>query len=382
MLWQNIPYQTAVKNYLSELYLNNRLPHALLIKGEEGSATLPIALGFMQFLHCDNQNKKLHPCGECKSCKQTKNLFFSGFQLVIPAFSTSQKNENEENDTYKVFYELFKENIFITFDDVLKATKGKNKQALITVQTIHQIIENVSYSALGNKYNIICIWHPESMLPSAANKLLKTLEEPPPQTLFLLVTSKPEELLATILSRIQQISIPHYTQKEMVDFLIEKYQIDSSKAQEISEISNGNINKAIQLLTNLDEYIELLNDFKEFARLAIKFDYDEIDNWIKKYESKGRESLKFFLEYSMDVFHNALIQNFNLPQLIKTTQQEKEFISKFYLYAHQENIPALFEIFNDAYLHTTRNANIRILLNDLFLRCNELLKKKKSATDV
>lgn len=381
MLWQEIPGLNNIKQHLAELHLTNTLPHAILLKGEDGNAALPLALGFMQFLHCDDVNKKNHPCEECKSCKQTQNLFYPGFKIVLPKFSSSQK-ENEEKDITDIFYQLFKENIFVTFDDILKESKGKNKQAIISVQDIHQIIESVSYSAIGNKYNIVCIWHPEMMMPAAANKLLKTLEEPPPQTLFILVTDKPDELLATIISRVQQISVPGFSQKEIIDFLIDKHSTNPQKAQEIAEISNGNINKALHILFHFDEYSELLNDFKDFARLSIKYEYDGIDKWIKKYEAAGREALKRFLEYALDILHHALLQNYQLNHLIKTTQPEKDFISKFYPYAHDENIPKLYELFNEAYQHVVRNANIRILLNTLFLRCNELLKKKNTVSNV
>jgi DNA polymerase-3 subunit delta' len=161
-----------------------------------------------------------------------------------------------------------------------------------------------------------------------------------------------------------------------LDYLITQFNINQDKAQEIAFISNGNINKAIHILNNYEEYTALLNDFKEFARLAIKFEMASIDQWIKKYESEGREALKRFLEYSLDIFHYSLLQHFHLQDKIKATQQEKDFIAKFYPYANEDNIPKLYELFNDAYHHTVRNANVRILLTDLFLRCNELFKKK------
>lgn len=379
MIWQKIPDLEPLKHYLVGLYKNNQLPHALLFKGEDGGAALPIALGFIQYLYCEHPDN-LHPCGECRPCKQTKNLFYPSFHFVLPKFSAaSQRSDSpEESDIHQVFYKKFAENPFISFDDILKEVKGKNKQTLISVQDVHQIIEGVSYAAVGNQYNTVCIWNPELMMPAAANKLLKTLEEPPPQTLFILVSPKPEELLATIISRVQQIEVPRFSEKDITDYLIQQFHTEAPKAQEIAEIANGNINKAIHILTNYEEYTELLNDFRELARLSIKYDINGIENWIKKYETNGRESLKRFLEYSLEILHNALLQQYQLPSLIKTIQPEKEFISKFYLYAHDENIPALYELFNDAYHHITRNANIRILLSDLFLRCNELLKKKTS----
>ncbi|MCX7728237.1 MAG: hypothetical protein N2203_02090 [Bacteroidia bacterium] len=383
MLWKELPNLSSSKNYLTELYLNNSLPHAIMLKGEEGAAILPLALGFVQFIYCDNLSKKDFPCGECKSCKQTKNLFYPGFQFVLPKFSaSSQKQESNEDDIQLLFYQLFKENIFLSFDDILKEAKGKNKQAFISVQDIHKVIESVSYSAIGGKYNVVCIWHPEMMMPAAANKLLKTLEEPPPQTLFILITHQPEELLPTIISRVQQIHVPLFSDKDIVDYLIDKYSAEPSKAQEISEICNGNLNKAIGILHHFDEYSALLNDFREFARLSIKYDYDGIDQWIKKYETAGREAVKRFLQYVLDVLHHCLLQNYQLNHLIKTTQQEKEFISKFYLYAHSENIPKLYEVFNEAYHHVVRNANLRMLLNTLFLKSNELLKKQNTVSNV
>lgn len=377
MIWEQIPNLHSIKQYLAGLYLQNHLPHALLLKGEKGSAALPIAIGFMQFIQCDNPDKKLYPCGVCKACKQTRNIFCPDFQLVLPKFSSSQKkDETDETDIQTTFYQLFKENIFITFDDLLKEVKGKNKQAFISVQDIHQIIESVSYTATGHKYKIVCIWCPEMMMSAAANKLLKTLEEPPEQTLFILITSKPEELLPTILSRVQQISIPRFSDEDVINYLVDKYNASLQQAESVATIVNGDINKAILILNNFEEYSELLNDFREFARYSIKYDYDSIDKWIRKYESAGREALKRFLEYCLEILHNALLQNYQLKDKIRATSLEKEFISKFYLYAHPDNIPKLYEVFNEAYHNTARNANIRILLTDLFLRCNELLKKK------
>lgn len=377
MIWQKIPGLESLKQYLVGLHKHHQLPHALLFKGEDGGAALPMALGFIQYLYCE-QPHHIYPCGVCKTCQQTKNLFHPSFHFVLPKFSTStQKSDKvEESDVSQLFYKKFDKNPFISLNDILKEVKEKNKQTLISVQDVHQIIENVSYAAIGNKYNTVCIWNPELMMPAAANKLLKTLEEPPPQTLFILVSSKPEELLTTILSRVQQIEIPKFSEKDITDYLIQQYHTDIAKAREIAEIVNGNINKALHILNNYEEYTELLNDFREFARLSIKYDINGIANWIKKYETHGREYLKQFLEYSLEILHNALLQQYHLSSLIKTIQPEKEFISKFYLYAHDKNIPALYELFNEAYHHITRNANIRILLFDLFLRCHELLKKK------
>ncbi|GIV27932.1 MAG: DNA polymerase III subunit delta' [Bacteroidia bacterium] len=376
MLWHKIPDLESLKLYLTELFVRQQIPHALLFKGEEGGAALPLALGYMQLLYCDNPHNNF-PCGICKSCKQTENLFYPGFHFVLPKFSQStQKSEgSEDSDLLKIFYSIFKENIFLTFDDVLKDAKGKNKQAFISVQEVHQIIESVSYSAIGNKYNIVCIWNPEYMQPAAANKLLKTLEEPPPQTLFFLICSRPEELLATILSRVQKIEVPKFNDKDVVDYLIINYQVEPSKAQEIAMICQGNINKAIQILLHYDEYIALLDDFREFARLAIKYDVNGIEQWMRNYESAGREAFKRFLEYALDILHYAIMQNYQLPQLIRTTQHEKAFISKFYPYVHFNNMEKLYDLFNTAYNNVSRNTNLRITMSELFLRCNELLKK-------
>ncbi len=381
MLWQDIPDLENIKRHLVQLHQQNQLPHAILFKGEQGNAVLPTVLGFMQYLYCDHPQNN-YPCGLCKSCKQTKNLYYPEFKFILPHFSSAKNDQSEEADMFKTFYRLIFDNIFLSFDDVLKEVKGKNKQAFIFADDVHQMIESVSYSAVGNKYKIICIWTPEMMNTIAANKLLKTLEEPTPQTLFFLVTSKPDELLPTILSRVQQITIPNFSNQDIIDYLVAKYDVQPNRAQEIAQASNGNINKAIHILNYFDEYEELLNDFRELARLSIKYDYDGIDKWMSKYENAGREALKKFLEYTLNVFHYSLLKDYELEHLIKTIQIEREFISRVHPYVHQNNIPKLYEIFNDAYHHATRNANMRILLNNLFLRCNEVLKKKNNTQHV
>ncbi len=374
MIWQKIPGLETTKSFLIELHKHNQLPHAILLSGKEGSAVLPIALGFSQFLLCDTP-KDLLPCGECKSCKQTQNLFYPGFQIILPKFSTA-KSDEAENQFLKLFFDLFKENIFIGFDDILKETKDRSKQALISVQDIHRVIESTAFTAEENKYKIIIIWMPELMPPASANKLLKTLEEPPPQTLFMLVSYNPEKLLPTIISRLQQIPVPIFTDEQVSTYLINHFSLQKEKADDIAFIAEGNINKAIQLIENIENYYTLLNDLKAFIRNAIKFDFNEIEKWIKNYEDIGREGLKRFFEYSLGVLHNALLFNYQAIEVSKVTDGEKSFIEKLLPYVRKDNISTLHDLFNDAYHQVSRNANMRTLLIDLFLRCNETLPKK------
>jgi DNA polymerase-3 subunit delta' len=220
------------------------------------------------------------------------------------------------------------------------------------------------------------IWQPERMNAESANKLLKILEEPPEQTVFILVTNHADQLLATITSRVQHIKFYNCSEKEIADALVSHYRVNQEVAVQAALLAGGSYSEAIKLLTHNDEGVSFLNHFQSFMRLALRFDCAKAIEWIDANAATGREKQKQFLQYGLEVFRDCLMFNYGDRNLVRLSGQERQFLEKFAPYVNRKNYQKLVEEFNNSYYYIERNANPKILFMDLALMSNELINQK------
>lgn len=217
------------------------------------------------------------------------------------------------------------------------------------------------------------IWQPEKMNQESANKLLKILEEPPEKTLFILVCNHPEQLLATIISRVQQIPFYKLDARDITQALIDQYHCDENAAKQAAMLSDGNFREAQLLLQHQDGSDSYLQNFRNFMLIALKFDAPKAVAWVDENARIGREKQKQFLQYGLEIFRDCLMLNFGSSGLVRHSGEEMEFIKKFSRFVHQRNYEKLLEEFNSAFYHIERNANPKILFMDLIMKTNELI---------
>jgi DNA polymerase-3 subunit delta' len=204
MLYSGIIGQSEAKARLKHMVAENRVPHALLFAGRSGSGNLPLALAFAQHLFCTNKTEE-GACGKCPSCEQVDGLVHPDLHLVFPIVKTEGRKLS--NDYVHEFREAFTDSPYMDIHYWFSSISGENKQPLIGVDEAAEILRKLSYTSFLGSYKLMMIWLPEKMNVEAANKLLKILEEPTEDTIFLLVSDAPEQLLATIRSRVQQIPL-------------------------------------------------------------------------------------------------------------------------------------------------------------------------------
>jgi DNA polymerase III subunit delta' len=374
MLYSQIVGQNEPKHRLLKMVNEGRVPHALLFTGKEGCGNLPAAIAFAQHLFC-TQKTESGACGICISCNKVSKLIHPDLHLVFPIISRPKEVE-VSNDVIKEFRKAFLRNPYFTLNDWNAEQNAENKQPLISVKESNEILRKISYTSFEGSYKIMVIWQPEKMNTEASNKLLKILEEPPEKTIFILVANHTEQLLVTILSRVQQIPFYACTEQEVVEALMRVYKVNSAKASEVALIANGNFSEALALSIEMDEGVSLLNHFQAFMRLALKFDANKALAWIDENAITGREKQKQFLQYALEVFRDALMFNFGDKSLIRLSGNEREFLSKFAPFINQKNYERLVEEFNSNYYYVERNANPKILFMDLLLKTNELINMK------
>jgi DNA polymerase-3 subunit delta' len=221
------------------------------------------------------------------------------------------------------------------------------------------------------------IWLPEKMHPSAANKLLKLIEEPPDKTLFLLVSEEPDKMLPTILSRCQLIRVPGFTDEEIREFLTINFKAEKQKADEIAEVANGNIIKAIELIENEDSSLQNLDRFRTLMRFAWKRDVMSLISWSENLSATGREAQKEFLSYSLRLLRGNLMLTLGQlkNRLVFLAGDEASFSANFHPFINPGNIYQLTDEFNLAFSHVEANGNARIIFLDLALKVTKLISK-------
>jgi len=373
MLYNQIIGQTEAKQRLAKMVNENRVPHALLFNGKDGCGNLPTAFAFAQHLFCTDKNEQ-GACSVCNACNKVAKLIHPDLHLVVPI--AKSKDIKKTDDVVKEFREAFLQNPYLTLNDWVNELNAENKQPIIPVEEAADILKKLSYTSYEGSYKIMIIWQPEKMNTEAANKLLKILEEPPEQTIFILVTNNAEQLLATIISRVQNIPFYDVSEGEITEALIQNFKVNADVAEQTAMLANGNYAEALHILTHNDDSVSFLANFQAFMRLALKFDCNKALQWIDENAGIGREKQKQFFQYGLEVFRDSLMFNYGSKDLIRLSGQEKQFLEKFAPFVNQKNYEKLVEEFNTNYYYIERNANPKILFMDLILKTNELINLK------
>jgi len=370
VFFKDIIGQAEVKERLLHMFKDNRVPHALLFSGPEGSGNLPAAFAFIQYVFCTD--KQAHDsCGQCPSCLKASKLAHPDMHLVFPI--SKSKHVRTSNDLVKEFREAFLEMPYMTLNDWFNSLNAENKQPLIPADEANDILKKLSYTSYEGGYKVMMIWQPEKMNTESANKLLKILEEPPEKTLFVMVCNHPEQLLATIISRVQQILFYQLSVEDISKGLVAQYQCDPAAARQAALLSDGSYREAQLLLQHSDGGTAYLQNFRAFMLIALKFDAPKAVAWIDENARTGREKQKQFLQYGLEIFRDCLMMNFGSAELVRHSGEEREFVGKFSRFVHRRNYERLLEEFNSAFYHIERNANPKILFMDLIMKTNELI---------
>ncbi len=373
MLYNKVIAQTEAKQRLKKMVVDERIPHALLFSGKDGVGNLPAALAFAQHIYC-TQKTTDGACGECTSCNKVAKLIHPDLHFVYPI--AKSKDVRSSTDVIKEFREAYLQNPYLTLNDWFNELSADNKQPIIPVEEASEILRKLSYTSYEGSYKTMIIWQPEKMNTEAANKLLKVLEEPPDQTLFILVSNNPEQLLATIISRVQQIPFYALKDEEIKNALIDLYHVNPEIASQTAMLANGSFSEAKSILTQNEDTVSLLGTFQSFMRLALKFDCNKAFLWVDETSAIGREKQKQFFQYGLEVFRDALMYNYGNRDLVRLAGQEKQFLEKFAPFVNQKNYEKLVDEFNNNYYYIERNANPKILFTDLLLKVNELINLK------
>ena len=381
MLFKDIAGHKKIKEKLIYTIKNKRVSHALLFDGPEGNGKLALAIAYAQYLSCTNK-KENDSCGECPSCKKYRKLIHPDLHFVYPVVKTKKTTKPVSDDYIKEWRTFILERPYHAFNPWLEHIGVENQQAGIFAQESSEIIRKLNFKTFEAEYKVMIVWMPEKMNTAASNKLLKMIEEPPPKTLFILVSENRERIIKTILSRTQTIKIPKIDNQSIFDKIKEKYNFDNEKINEIVRIANGSCLKAEKAIKSEGEenISENFKNFTDLMRLSYSVEVSGLIKWSEQISKLGRERQKEFINYSLLMLRENFIMNI-APEvknnIVYLSGKEKQFSDKFCKFIHQNNINHLNNEFNKASRHIERNGYDKLIFLDLALKTAKLLKIKQ-----
>ena len=375
MNFAQIPGQKEIKGKLLRSVKEERVSHAQLFAGPEGCGSMALALAYARYISCEDRSD-IDSCGTCKSCVKYEKLIHPDLHFVFPVIKGKKVTDPVSDNYLGEWREFVKRSPYFTLNNWMDSIEVGNAQGMIFASEASEIIKKLSLKTFESDFKIMIIWLPEKMHQATANKLLKMIEEPPEKTLFLLVSEEPDKVIPTILSRCQLVKIPSFSSSDIEKYLINRFNIATDKAADISRVSNGNITRAIELCENEDSSLTNLERFKSLMRFAWKRDIISLINWSEEMASTGREAQKNFISFSLRLLRENLMLSLDQHRngLVFLTGDEADFSGKFHLSVNQNNIYPLNEELNLVYSHIESNGNAKIIFLDLALKVTRLIR--------
>ncbi|NNF85328.1 MAG: DNA polymerase III subunit delta' [Winogradskyella sp.] len=382
MLFSEILGQTHIKSHLITSADNGRIPHAQLFVGPEGSGTLPMALAYAQYILCKNTSGE-NTGGDEKCNARFKNFSHPDLHFAFPVTKTDAVKKHPVSSKFlDDWRQMLNQQPYANLFDWYRQLGVENRQGQISVEEAQEIVKSLALKSYEGGYKVMIIWMAEKMNTQSANKLLKLIEEPPEKTVFILIAEEEEQLINTIRSRCQILHFPPLTEEVIMEALVNKFNIDKSIASKIAHQSNGNFNKAADLVYKDSEDIQFEEWFVYWVRSAFKAKGNKsaihnLISWSEELARAGRETQKQFLQFCLDYFRQALMHNYNAKALVYTESNADGFqIEKFAPFVHNGNILDITSELESAIYHIERNGNAKIILTDLSIKLTRLLHKK------
>lgn len=374
MAFEQVIGQRETQQRLMQMVGEGRLPHAIMLCGPKGCGKMALAMGFAKVLLSKRPGDPDCPESPMLAKWEHPDLHFTYPTIKLPSMSSDHKPVSD--DFAHEWHELIMGGPYFTMTEWLEQMGGENQQAIITAGESDNLLRKLSLKSSQGGYKVSLIWLPERMNTECANKILKLIEEPPSQTVFIMVCEEPDRLLETIRSRVQRIDVRKIADEDICQALESKRGLDGDTAHRISRMANGSWIKALDMLGTDSENELFLDMFQTLMRLAYQRKVKDLKAWAERMASMGRERQKRFLEYFLRMIRENFMYNFREPELCYMTQREEDFARNFARFVNEANVLPITDLANLAIRDIGQNANAKIVFFDMALKMIVLLITK------
>lgn len=379
MNWSEVIGQEDIKQKLTSMVDDEHVPHAMILCGPYGCGKMAMAMAMASYLLTEGSvriNPQFNKANSEAMLGQWEHpdLHFS-FPTIKRA-GMSADHQPVSGDYAKEWRQMLMQGPYFNISQWMDYMDAANQQAIITGAESDELARKLSLKSSLGGYKVAVIWLPERMNLTSANKLLKLLEEPPHQTIFIMASEEPEKLLDTIKSRTQRIDMKRLTNKDICDALVQQRGIDEASAQRIARLVNGNWMNALDALNTSNENRQFFDMFTMLMRLAYTRNIKELKKWSEAVAAYGREKQRRMLVYFTGQVRENFMYNFRNPELTYMTVEEENFSKKFSPFINELNVIEISELMERANRDIGQNANAKIVMFDMALKMIVLLLRK------
>lgn len=375
MKFSDVIGHEEVKERLRQMVSTGRIPHALLFSGRPGLGKMQMARAFAQYLACENPSGG-DSCGRCPACRQAAALNFPDIQYVFPIIKRKADKKEICDDFLPEWRSFLADYPYMPYNRWMEVVNAGNSQLTIYVTESARILHHLSLSTFSARYKVCIIWLPERMNADTSNKLLKIIEEPYPDTIFLLVSNEPGKILPTIFSRTQQINFRPLPDALVSSFLETEKGLDSAGATAVARLAEGSPGRALESVDSHVEAAEFRNLFQDIMRSAYARKMTDLKKQSETVAAMGRDKAARFLSYTGAMLRENFVYNLHRPELTMLSEPEEAFSARFSPFVNSANIRQMSQAVGEAREDILRNANSKIVCFDLLLTIMMNIRKK------
>ncbi|MCI5912839.1 MAG: DNA polymerase III subunit delta [Prevotella sp.] len=379
MNWSEVIGQEDIKQKLTSMVDDEHVPHAMILCGPYGCGKMAMAMAMASYLLTEGSvriNPQFNKANSEAMLGQWEHPDLHFSFPTIKRTGMSADHQPVSGDYAKEWRQMLMQGPYFNISQWMDYMDAANQQAIITGAESDELARKLSLKSSLGGYKVAVIWLPERMNLTSANKLLKLLEEPPHQTIFIMASEEPEKLLDTIKSRTQRIDMKRLTNKDICDALVQQRGIDDASAQRIARLANGNWMNALDALNTSNENRQFFDMFTMLMRLAYTRNIKELKKWSEAVAAYGREKQRRMLVYFIGQVRENFMYNFRNPELTYMTVEEENFSKKFSPFINELNVIEISELMERANRDIGQNANAKVVMFDMALKMIVLLLRK------
>lgn len=374
MRFADIPGHEEEKRRLREMADSGRIPHALLLEGPAGTGKFALARAFVQYIHCRHRTADGDSCGVCDACRQQESFNHIDTIYSFPVVKRKNSKVTLSDDYIEEFHEFMRQSPFMDFSKWLEMLGNINGQPQIYVEEGNELIRRLTFMTRRSAYKTAIMWLPERMMEPTANKLLKLIEEPFGDTILVFVSNRPRNILPTIYSRLQRVTVSRYSDSELAEIL-RGDGLDAATAADLARIAEGNVNEALQQSGVGEERLRQFELFVQLMRKAYARRVGELRKWSVEVSELGREGAMRFIDYMTRLLRESFLSHLADPRLLTMNRAELEFVSRFFPFINERNISDFCRLADEARRDIAANGNAKMIFFDMAVRAIMLIRR-------
>lgn len=368
MKFANTVGSAHTKDLLRSLVDDDNMPHALLVSGTEGNSKLALVLAYTTYLMCESRNRG-ESCGTCRSCIKMEKYIHPDVHFSFPFTGAN----SVADEFIKPWRKFIQEKPYAGVSDWMTYLDAPTKQPNINTKECRAIIQKLNMQSFESDNKVLIMWLPE-YLRKEGNRLLKIIEEPTPNTYFILVTEKITDILPTIISRCQLLKIPPLQDAEIKDALIDQFHFEANKAQDAAFVAEGNMQKALDIAQTGGKALH--DDVLIWFRTCYSNKAVDLVSWVENFDKKSKDEQKSFLMYALNFFREIARVPVLPEKALRIQESELETAKKIAGIINFEKIEKLNNILTDTIYYIERNANIKVLMMGTNITFKNILRQK------